>query len=331
MRALRTCTLALTGCVLLAAPGAQAAPAAPTQGDNREAPIDIALNSTTTVKQIQNATLEAPSVEETTCDPSGLTDHSVWFRFTTPMTMLLDLDAAGAFIDGAMEMHSRVVVSYYEDVAGVITHRDCTSGDSPRLEDLLLGADKVYYVRIANSGDEPTGPSEYKLSARARFGLSPAQPEFVATEEIGTRWTTRKASPSQIERACATPPSTDCRIDFKGVAKGEFFQRVDFDKAVMRLERGDLLFADASVFRTPPEGAEVELTIKIKYSDGTRPTTVRATRHIINTSTNVAMFVGGILAKVAGQVKSITYSVSSPHDDDVFSVLSYSTELYAGS
>jgi len=247
------------------------------------------------------------------------------------MSMVLDLDATGAFIDSATGMHSGIVISYYEDVAGVITHRDCTGGDFPRLEDLLLGTDKVYYVRIANSGDEPTRPSEYKLSARVRFVLSAAQPEFVAIEDIGTRWTTKKASPSQIGRVCVTPPSTDCRIDFGGVAKGELFQKVDFDKAVMRFKRGDLLSADASVFRTPPEGAEVELTIKIKYSDGTPPTTVRATRHLINTSTNTALFVGAIMAKVAGQVKSITYSVSSPHDDDVFSVLSYSTEVYAGS
>jgi hypothetical protein len=328
MRALRICTLALIGYVLLAAPAAHAAP---TKGDNREAPIDMALNTTITVKQIQNATLEAPSVEETTCDPGDLTGHSVWFRFTTPMSMLLDLDATGAFIDGATGMHSGIVISYYEDVGGVITHRDCTGGDFPRLEDLLLNSDRVYYVRIANSGDEPSGPSEYKLSVRVRSVLSIAQPEFVGAEDLGTRWTTRKASPSQIERACVTPPSTDCRIDFKGAARAELFQRVDFDKAVMRFKRGDLVFADASVFRTPPEGAEVELTIKINYSDGKPPTTVRATRRIINTSTNLAQFVGGIMARVAGQVKSITYSVSSPHDDDVFSVLSYSTEVYAGS
>jgi hypothetical protein len=328
MRALRICTLALTGCVLLAAPAAHAAPP---QGDNQETPIDIALNSTITVKQIQDATLEAPSFEATECDPDGLTDHSVWFRFTTPLTLLLDLDAAGAFVASATEMHSRIVISYYEDVGGVITHRGCTSGDSLRLEDLLLSTDTVYYVRIANFGDEPTSPSEYKLSARVRFVLSTAQPEFVAIEDIGTRWTTRKATPSQIARVCITPPSTDCRIDFAGVAKGEFLQKVDFDKAVMRFKRGDLVSADASVFRTPPEGAEVELTIKIRYSGGTPPTTVRATRHIINTSTNTALFVGGIMAKVAGQVKSITYSVSSPNDDDVFSVLSYSTKVYAGS
>jgi hypothetical protein len=327
MRALRICTLALIGCVLLAAPAAHAAPP---EGDDREAPIEIPLNSAITVKQIQDATLEAPSVEETECDPSGLTDHSVWFRFTTPMSMVLDLDATGAFIDGAAGMHSGIVISYYEDVGGVITHRGCTGGDFPRLEDLLLGTDGVYYVRIANSGDEPTNPSEYKLSARVRSVLSTAQPEFVAIEEIGTRWTIKKASPSQIARVCVTPPSTDCRIEFGGAAKGEFFQKVDFDKAVMRFKRGDLLSADASVFRTPPEGAEVELTIKIKYSDGTPPTTARATRHIINTSTNTAEFVGAIMAKVAGQVKSITYSVS-PLDDDVFSVLSYSTEVYAGS
>ena len=328
MRALRICTLALIGYVLLAAPAAHAEP---TKGDNREAPIDIALNSTITVKQIQDATLEAPSVEETECDPSGFTNHSVWFRFTAPMTMLLDLDATGAFIAGATATHSRIVISYYEDVGGVITHRGCTGGDSFRLEDLLIDMDNVYYVRIANSGDEPTSPSEYKLSARVRFVLSVAQPEFVAIEEIGTRWTTKKASPSQIERVCITPPSTDCRIDFGGAANAEFFQKVDFDKAVMRFKRGDLLSADASVFRTPPEGAEVELTIKIKYSGGTPPTTVRATRHFINTSTSLAQSVGGIMAKVAGQVKSITYSVSSPHDDDVFSLLSYSTEVYAGS
>jgi hypothetical protein len=328
MRALRICTVALIGCVLLAAPAAHAAPP---NGDNREAPIDIALNSTVTVKQIQEATLEAPSVEETTCDPGGLTDHSVWFRFTTSMSMVLDLDAAGAFIDSGTGMHSGIVISYYEDVGGVITHRDCSGGDFPRLEDLLLNTDRVYYVRIANSGDEPTRPSEYKLSARVRFVLSTAQPEFVAVEDIGTRWTTKNASPSEIERVCVTPPATDCRIDFKGVAKTEFFQKVDFDKAVMRLERGDLVFADVSIFRTPPEGAEVELTIKIKYSGGTPPTTVRATRHFVNTSTNLAVLVGGILARVAGQVKSITFSVSSPHDDDVFSVLSYSTEIYAGS
>ena len=328
MRALRICTLALIGCVLLAAPAAHAAP---TQGDDRDAPIDIALNSTITVKQIQDATLEAPSVEETECDPDGITDHSVWFRFTAPMTMLLDLDATGAFIDSATETHSGIVIAYYEDVGGVITHLGCTSGDSARLEDLLLSTDGVYHVRIANSGEEPTRPSEYKLSARVRFVLSTAQPDFVASEDIGTRWTTKKAGPSQIERVCITPPSTDCRIDFAGAANAELFQKVDFDKAVMRFKRGDLLSADAFVFRTPPEGADVELTIKIKYSDGTPPTTARATRHFINTSTNLAQSVGAILAKVAGQVKSITYSVSSPDDDDVFSILSYSTEAYPGS
>ena len=189
----------------------------------------------------------------------------------------------------------------------------------------------MFHVRIANSGDEPTSASEYKLSARVRFVLSTAEPEFVALEDVGTRWTIKKATPAQIARVCVTPPSTDCRIDFAGVAKGEFLQKVDFDKAAIRFKRGDLVSADVSVFRTPPEGAEVELTIKIKYSDGTPPTTVRATRHFINTSTNLAQSVGAIMAKVAGQVKSITYSVSSPHEDDVFSVLSYSTEIYAGS
>jgi hypothetical protein len=326
MHAHRTC-LALIGSALLAA---SAAHAAPPKGDDREAPIDIALNTAVTVKQIQDATLEAPSVEETECDPTGLTDHSVWFRFTTPMSMLLDLDATGAFIDGDAGMHSNVVVSFYEDVDGTITHRDCAAGDIPRLADVLLG-EGVYYVRIANIGDEPTNPSEYKLSARVRFVLSAAEPAFIGLEEIGTRWTTRKATPSQIARVCVTPPASDCRIDFAGAATAELLQTVDFDKAVMTLKRGDLLSADVFVFRTPPEGADVELTIKIKYRDGRPPTTARATRHFVNTSTNLAQSVGGILARVAGQVKSVTFSVSSADDDDVFSVLSYETEIYAGS
>lgn len=328
MRTFRLHALALIGSALLAAPAAEAAPPS---GDNRAAPIDIALNSTITVKRIEDATLEAPSDEDPTCDADGNTTHSVWFRFTTPMAMVLDLDATGALIASETGLHSSLLISYFEDVGGVITHRGCTGGDDLRLEDLILDADEVYYFRIANSGAEPTGPSIYKLSVRVRHVLGTANPEFVASEPLGTRWMTRRASPSQIERVCSTPPSTDCVIDFAGVAKGELFQKVDFDKAVMRFRRGDYIFADASIFRTPPQGVDVTLKIKIKYSDGKRPTTVSATRHFTNTETNIARLVGAIVAKVAGQVKSITYSISSPSADDVFSVLTYSTGVRAGS
>ena len=326
MRLLSTCRLVLMCCgLLLATPAVHAAPP---NGDNRTAPINIALNSRKTVKHIENATLEAPAIEDTACDPSDLTTHSVWFRFEVPMSMVLDLDATGAVINSAVGTHSDIMLSYYEDVGGTITHRGCTSGQYPRLEDLLVSGDKVYYVRIASIGSAPTSSSKYKLSVRVRYILNVVQDPGFLFEPLGVLWKVKNDdNPAKIVRVC---PS-NCYIDFGGVAKGQLFQKVVFDPSVMRFKVGDLIYGTAYVFLTPVDGADIKLSIKIKYSDGTPPTKVSVTRHFANPSTNLAENFGPILAVVAGQVASITYSVTSPQADDTFSVLSYEAEAYAGS
>jgi hypothetical protein len=141
--------LILAALSIIAAPAAIASGVP--KGDDQNAPVLIALNTAKTVKHIENATLQAPSIEEASCDPNDLSDHSIWFRFTVPISMLLDIDASGAIITGAQGSHNLVVLSYYED-EGTLTQRGCTTGTNARLTNQLVSAGDVFYVRVANIG-----------------------------------------------------------------------------------------------------------------------------------------------------------------------------------
>ncbi|MBK9124193.1 MAG: hypothetical protein IPM16_13900 [Chloroflexi bacterium] len=300
----------------------------PTKGDNQSAPINIALNTSKTVKHIENATMESALVEETSCDVSDLSDHSVWFRFEVPITMLVDIDASGALIQTDSGAYANVVLSYYR-LQGALLHQGCAIGTNARLANQLLSADGVYYVRIANiSQHEPTGPSRYRLSLRVRETLSIPQDPFIATQPLGVNWQVKKAgNPPKVVRLCPN----GCYIRFDGAAGAKVFQKVDFDSSVLQFKPGDIVSMTSFVFMTPPEGSHVKLSIRIDYSDGTPSTKVKATRLFINTSTNTAQDIGPIIAEVAGKVQRMTFSISSPDVDDVFSVLSVEAEAYAGS
>jgi hypothetical protein len=300
----------------------------PPKGDNRSAPVNIALNTTKTIKHIEGATMESGLIEETSCDSSDLSDHSIWFRFEVPITMLVDIDASGALIQTDFGAYSNVVLSYYED-QGTLTHRGCMTGTNARLTNQLLGADDVYYIRIANiSQHEPTGPSRYRLSLRVRETLSIPLDSFIATQPLGVHWQVKKAGdPPKVVRLCPN----GCHIRFDGAAGAKVFQKVDFEASVLQFKPGDIVFMTGYVFMTPPEGSHVKLSVRIDYSDGTPSTKVKATRHFINTSTNIAKDIGPIVAEVAGKVRRMTFSISSPDVDDVFSVLSVDAEAYAGS
>jgi hypothetical protein len=300
----------------------------PPKGDNQSAPVNVALNTTKTVKRIEGATMESALIEETPCDGSDLSDHSVWFRFEVPISMLVDIDASGALIQTDFGAYANVVLSYYED-QGTLTHRGCTTGTNARLTNQLLSADDVYYVRIANiSQHEPTGPSRYRLSLRVRETLSIPLDPFIATQPLGVHWQVKKAgTPPKVVRLCPN----GCYIRFDGAAGAKVFQKVDFEASVLQFKPGDTVFMTGYVFMTPPEGSHVRLSVRIDYSDGTPPTIVKATRHFINTSTNLAQDIGPIVAEVVGKVQRMTFSISSPDVDDVFSVLSVEAETYAGS
>lgn len=311
---------------IVAAPAAAASK--PPKGDNSTAPVDIALNSQKTIKRIENATMEAPGIEDTSCDMDDLSDHSVWFRFSVPFSMLIDIDAAGSIIRSDAGVHGNVALSYYELDGGLI-HRGCTTGVDARLEDLLLSEGDVYYVRVANIGQfEPTEPSRYRLSLRVRETLNIPKDQFVGTQPLGINWHVKHAGdPPKIERLCPN----GCYVRFNGVAKGKIFQKVDVDPSVLRFKPGDVIYMTAYVFLTPPEGSDIKISLKINYSDGTPPTKVNATRHFVNTSTNLAQNIGAIVAETAGMVSRLTFTVSSPQTDDVFGLLSIEANAYPGS
>lgn len=300
----------------------------PPKGDNQSAPINIALNTSKTVKHIENATMESAIIEDTPCDVSDLSDHSVWFRFEVPISMLVDIDASGALIQTDFGAYTDVVLSYYKD-QGALTHRGCATGTNARLANQLLSANDVYYVRIANlSQHAPTGPSRYRLNLRVRETLSIPQDSFIATNPLGVHWQVKKAGdPPKVVRLCPN----GCYIRFDGAAGAKVFQKVDFDASVLQFKPGDIVSMTSFVFMTPPGGSDIKLSIRIDYSDGTPSTKVKATRQFINTSTNIAQNIGPIIAEVAGKVQRMTFSISSPDVDDVFSVLSVEAEAYAGS
>jgi hypothetical protein len=326
MRSVRSLVLTIATFILLfAAPTVQAQN--PPKGDNVANPVKIALNTQKTVKNIQNASVESPATENTSCDGDDNSDHSVWFRFVMPAGGTVDLDSGGSILNGSTGSHAYVVLTLYRETAG-LAEVACMLSTNARLVSQNLTAG-VYFVRIANDSiTEPTAPSQYRLSLRLRSMNGLLQDPSFENEALGVSWKAKKAgSPAKVTRVC----TTECQIRFGGAAKGQVFQRVSIDTKSLRFKVGDVVSADAFINNTPIAGADVKLTLQIVYADSTPATQVSLTRHITQTGTSVVKGFGSIFAEIRSKaVESIKFTITSPDASETFSVTSTGLTIQAG-
>ncbi len=322
---LRNALFALFALLLLAAPAAYAQ--TPPKGDNVEAPKNVPLNKQKTVKNVQFATSQGIGIEAATCDGDNSSDHSVWFRFTMPYGGTVDIDSSGSIVNGQAGSHTYVVLSLHRDDAG-LTELGCQVSSTARLTGQLLTAG-TYLVRIANDSiNEPSGPSQYRLSVRVRFMSGFLQDPGFESTALGVHWKAKKAGdPPKITRVC----SGDCVVRFGGVAGGKLQQKVAIDRSVLRFKVGDVVGADAFINNTGVGGSDVKLTLRIVYSDGHAPTVSTSRRHITQTGTALTASFGSVYAEVASKnVQQFVLVITSPVASEMFSVSTTTMQVQAG-
>jgi hypothetical protein len=311
--------------VLLVVPAANAQ--TPPKGDNVAAPVNLPLNKHKTIKNAQFATMEGIGIEAATCDGDNSSDHSVWFRFTMPRGGMVDIDSGGTILNSAEGSHSFVVLSLHQQDAG-FTELDCVVSTTARFTGVNLPAG-IYLVRIANdSVNEPTGPSQYRVSIRLRFMSGMIENSSFENSPLGVHWKIGRAgSPPKVTFVCLT----SCGVRFGGAAGGKVLQNVSFDPKQLKYKVGDVVSADAFINNTGVSGANVRMMLKISYSDGRPKTVVKQTRLITQTGTTTTRSFGGIYAEIASKaVSKIQLTVMSPAVTDTFTVDSASLNLRAG-
>jgi hypothetical protein len=309
--------------LLLAAPAAHAQ--GPPKGDNLASPARLKVNASKTIRNIQFATVNDGASENTTC---GTGTNSVWYRFFIDNYTTVSIDSGGSILNKDEQASSYVVLSLHRDVGGTLTEVDCVSTTFARLTDLSLQPG-TYFVRIAGAIGAPlVGPSQYRVSVRARSISDILYDASFEEQPLGVIWKAKKAgTPAKITREC---PS-QCHVRFDGIAGGKLQQKLGADQNI-RYRPGDLVNANAFILGTAVAGANIELTLKIAYTDGTPTTKVSAVRHFINTSTVMNTGFGSIFAEIDSKaVKSIKFSIVSPAASDTFSVTSTFAGIYAGS
>ena len=323
-RLMRHLLFALFALILLAAPVyAQTPP----KGDNVGAPVNVPLNKQKTVKNVQFATMEGIGIEAVTCDADNSSDHSVWFRFTMPRGGTIDIDSGGTILNGADGSHSFVALSLHRQDAG-FTELDCMISSTARFTGVNLPAGG-YLVRIASdSVNEPTGPSQYRISIRLRFMSGMIENSSFEDLPLGVHWDIRRAgTPPKVTFVCLTT----CGVRFGGAEKGKVVQNVAFERSQLRYKVGDIVNADAFINNTGFSGANVRMMLKITYSDGRPKTVVKQTRLITQTGTTTLRSFGGIYAEITSKaVAKIQLSIMSPNTSDTFTVDSVSMNLRAG-
>lgn len=311
--------------MLLTAPAVHAQ--TPPKGDNVSKPVNVALNAQKTVKNVQFATMEGIGVEAATCDGDNSSDHSVWFRFTMPRGGTVDIDSGGTILNSAEGTHSFVALSLHQQDAG-FTELECMVSTTARFTGVNVPAGN-YLVRIANDSiNEPTGPSQYRISIRLRFMAGMLENSSFEDSPLGVHWKiSRAGSPPKVTFVCLT----SCGVRFGGAAKGKVHQNVTFDAAALRYKVGDVVSADAFINNTGVSGANVRMILKIVYTDGRPATLVKKTRLITQTGTTTTRSFGGIYAEVVSKaVARVQLTIMSPAASDTFTVDSASMNLRAG-
>lgn len=311
--------------ILLAAPAAYAQ--TPPKGDNAAAPVNVPLNKQKTVKNAQFATMEAIGTEGVSCDADNSSDHSVWFRFTMPRGGVIDIDSGGTILNGAGGSHSFVALSLHRRDAG-FTELNCVVSATARFTGVDLPAGE-YLVRIASdSVNEPSGPSQYRLSIRLRFMSGLIQNSSFENTPLGAHWQIKRpGTPPKVTFVCLTT----CGVRFGGAVKGKVVQNVSIDPKQLKYKVGDVVDADAFINNTGVSGANVRMILKITYSDGRPKTVVKQTRLITQTGTTTLRSFGGIYAELVSKaVSNIQLTIMSPAASDTFTVDSASLNLRAG-
>jgi hypothetical protein len=325
IRLLRSAVSAMVVLMLLAVPTAFAQ--TPPKGDNVANPANVPLNTQRTVKNVQFATMEGIGIEAVSCDGDNSSDHSVWFRFTMPYGGTVDIDSSGSIVNGATGSHTFVALSLHQANAG-LTEAGCQVSSTARLVNQTLPAG-TYLVRIANdSVNEPSGPSQYRLSVRARFMSGFLEDSSFESTALGVHWKVKRAGdPPKITRVC----SGGCVVRFGGVAGGKLQQKVAIAPSVLKFKVGDVASANAFINNTGVGGSDVKLTLKIVYSDGTPATVASVRRHITQTGTAAIASFGSVYAEVRSKnVQTFIFMITSPVANEMFSVDSATMQVQAG-
>lgn len=331
MRFLPTCRLVLLCCglLLIAAPVVLAQSRTPPQGDNLAGYVQVPLNASKTVYGVESATLEGLDVEDTVCDVSSASQYSVWFGFDVPegMSAMVDIENGGSVIATANSASTNVRTTLYSQDA-LLTELDCEV-DGRAIVGAELGAG-AYRIRIAAKPNEPLiAPSRYMVTVRVRALWDLLEDTHFADSELGVTWKTKNAGdPAKIFRECGLT----CGVHFDGIAGGQLTQTVRVDPAELRFKAGDLIEADVFVNSTPDAGADIKLTVKIIYANGTPTTKAAVTRHITFPVTfGSLMSFGRIYTEIQHKsVKRIKFIVTSPQATDTFRVDITTLRLYYG-
>ncbi len=330
MRLLRHAVLGAVLLCITAAPAvALAQSRTPPQGDNLAGFVQVPLNASKTVYGIESATLEGLDVEDTVCDVSSASQYSVWFGFDVPegMSAMVDIENGGSVFVTANSASTRVRTTLYKQDA-LLTELDCeVDGRAIVGAELDAGA---YRIRIAAKPNEPLiAPSRYVATVRVRALWDLLEDTHFEDSELGVAWTTNDSGdPAKIFRVC----DLTCGVRFDGIAGGQLTQTVRVDPAELRFKAGDILEADIYVNSTPDAGADIKLTVKIVYANGTPTTKAVVTRHVtFPTTFGSIMSFGRIYAEIQHKsVRRIKFIVTSPQATDTFKVDITTLRLFYG-
>lgn len=324
-RLIRNILLCCVLLVLFTASAAQSQTRA-LEGDFVESPVSMLLNQKKTISGVEAATRQNIAIEASTCDALNNTQNSVWFEFETPAYTKLDIDTSGSVLDYGYFITNGTVLTVYRVNGPVLEEIDCAVGSGARLLDVALDKGS-YMVRIAAPYEPLVGPSSYRLGLRVRtvYGLG-NDPEF--NTPLGTAWKVKNAGdPAKIFVSCAN----DC-LRFDGVANGISYSKVSWNDLAIKAKKGDMLFTDIFVNDTPAAGANVKVTIKLIYSDGTPSNRNTVTRHVVFPTTGNAVGVGAAVVEIkSSALKSVKVMIASPAATDTFSVDIASFSMIAGS
>lgn len=323
----RNALFAIFALAFLAGPAVHAQ--TPPKGNKIGKPVNVPLNTQKTIKNAQFASNQSSVIEAASCDGDNSSSDSVWFRFTLPYGGLVDIDSGGTMLNSASAAHSFVVLSAYRVDGSTRVEIGCQVSSTARLLNQSLSAG-TYLVRIANDSiNPPTRASQYRLSVRVRFMSGFLEDPSFENSAFGPYWKVKKAGkPPKITRSCL---GGTCVARFAGAKGGKLQQKTAVDPAVLRFKVGDIATANAFINNTGVDGADVNLTLKIVYSDGTSATVVKARRHITQAGTvSVASF-GSLAAEVKSKnVRTFIFVITSPLASHHFSVESASLTVQAG-
>jgi hypothetical protein len=188
-----------------------------------------------------------------------------------------------------------------------------------------------YLVRLSTDfSGTLQGPSQYRLSIRARFLAQFLTDGEFDEEPLDPAWKLKNAGrPPKIVHGC----NDYCFIHFSGAAGGKIQQMVQ-SPGQMKAKVGDYFVLTTYINSTPAAGSNIKFTLQLNYSDGTPPTKVAMVDHVVQISTSNTTYSvgGGLAAEIKSKaLKSIKVRIISPSAADVFRVHSATLSLSAGS